>query len=121
VTVFPAKTPASEILAQDFDGVLLSNGPGDHEPVTYAQDNISQQTARFRSLASVSAINSSAWRWAGAHTSSSSETAAAIIRSRISAADASRSPRRITAFRSIPILACVSQYAQRLQRFDQLP
>ncbi|HEY3257600.1 MAG TPA: glutamine-hydrolyzing carbamoyl-phosphate synthase small subunit, partial [Gemmatimonadaceae bacterium] len=42
VTVFPAKTPASEILAQDFDGVLLSNGPGDPEPVTYAQENIRQ-------------------------------------------------------------------------------
>lgn len=40
VTVFPAKTPASEILAKKFDGVLLSNGPGDPEPVTYAQDNI---------------------------------------------------------------------------------
>ena len=40
VTVFPAKTPASEILAQNFNGVLLSNGPGDPEPVTYAQDNI---------------------------------------------------------------------------------
>ena len=40
VTVFPAKTPASDILAQKFDGVLLSNGPGDPEPVTYAQENI---------------------------------------------------------------------------------
>ena len=40
VTVFPATTPASEILAQKFDGVLLSNGPGDPEPVTYAQTNI---------------------------------------------------------------------------------
>ena len=42
VTVFPAKTPASDILAQNFDGVLLSNGPGDPEPVTYAQENIRQ-------------------------------------------------------------------------------
>jgi carbamoyl-phosphate synthase small subunit len=42
VTVFPAKTPAGEILSQKFDGVLLSNGPGDPEPVTYAQDNIRQ-------------------------------------------------------------------------------
>ncbi|MBK5260671.1 MAG: glutamine-hydrolyzing carbamoyl-phosphate synthase small subunit [Thermoanaerobaculia bacterium] len=40
VTVFPAKTDASEILGGGFDGVLLSNGPGDPEPVTYAQDNI---------------------------------------------------------------------------------
>jgi carbamoyl-phosphate synthase small subunit len=28
-TVFPATTPAREILAQGFDGVFLSNGPGD--------------------------------------------------------------------------------------------
>jgi carbamoyl-phosphate synthase small subunit len=42
VTVFPAKTPASELLDRKFDGVMLSNGPGDPEPVTYAQDNIRQ-------------------------------------------------------------------------------
>jgi carbamoyl-phosphate synthase small subunit len=42
VTVYPATTHADEILAQKYDGVLLSNGPGDPEPVTYAQDNIRQ-------------------------------------------------------------------------------
>jgi carbamoyl-phosphate synthase small subunit len=42
VTVFPATTHAEEILSRNFDGVLLSNGPGDPEPVTYAQDNIRQ-------------------------------------------------------------------------------
>ncbi|MDP9361262.1 MAG: glutamine-hydrolyzing carbamoyl-phosphate synthase small subunit [Acidobacteriota bacterium] len=40
VTVYPATTHAGEILAQRFDGVMLSNGPGDPEPVTYAQENI---------------------------------------------------------------------------------
>ncbi len=40
VTVYPATTHADEILAQRFDGVVLSNGPGDPEPVTYAQENI---------------------------------------------------------------------------------
>jgi carbamoyl-phosphate synthase small subunit len=40
VTVFPATTHADEILDRGFDGVLLSNGPGDPEPVTYAQENI---------------------------------------------------------------------------------
>jgi carbamoyl-phosphate synthase small subunit len=40
VTVYPAKTPAEEILAGGYDGVVLSNGPGDPEPVTYAQENI---------------------------------------------------------------------------------
>jgi len=36
VTVVPAKTPASEVLAQQPDGVFLSNGPGDPEPCDYA-------------------------------------------------------------------------------------
>ncbi|MEO8033731.1 MAG: glutamine-hydrolyzing carbamoyl-phosphate synthase small subunit [Acidobacteriota bacterium] len=42
VTVYPATTAASELLARRYDGVLLSNGPGDPEPVTYAQENIRQ-------------------------------------------------------------------------------
>jgi carbamoyl-phosphate synthase small subunit len=42
VTVYPATTHAEEILHQNYDGVLLSNGPGDPEPVTYAQENIRQ-------------------------------------------------------------------------------
>jgi len=40
VTVHPAKDSAEEILAGRYDGVVLSNGPGDPEPVTYAQENI---------------------------------------------------------------------------------
>lgn len=36
VTVVPAKTSASEILKLDPDGVFLSNGPGDPEPLDYA-------------------------------------------------------------------------------------
>jgi carbamoyl-phosphate synthase small subunit len=40
VTVVPATTPADEVLAMNPDGVFLSNGPGDPEPVTYAIDNI---------------------------------------------------------------------------------
>jgi carbamoyl-phosphate synthase small subunit len=40
VTVYPATTHADEILNLEYDGVLLSNGPGDPEPVTYAQENI---------------------------------------------------------------------------------
>ncbi|GIX36341.1 MAG: carbamoyl-phosphate synthase small chain [Lysobacteraceae bacterium] len=36
VTVVPATTPAEEVLAMRPDGVLLSNGPGDPEPCTYA-------------------------------------------------------------------------------------
>ncbi|HET7435920.1 MAG TPA: glutamine-hydrolyzing carbamoyl-phosphate synthase small subunit [Thermoanaerobaculia bacterium] len=40
VTIYPATTHADEILNRKYDGVLLSNGPGDPEPVTYAQENI---------------------------------------------------------------------------------
>jgi len=36
VTVVPAKTPASDVLAMAPDGVFLSNGPGDPEPCDYA-------------------------------------------------------------------------------------
>jgi len=40
VTVVPAMTPASEVLAMKPDGVFLSNGPGDPEPIAYAQEAI---------------------------------------------------------------------------------
>jgi len=40
VTVVPADTPAEKVLAMNPDGVFLSNGPGDPEPVRYAQENI---------------------------------------------------------------------------------
>jgi carbamoyl-phosphate synthase small subunit len=47
VTVYPATTHAEEILAHQYDGVLLSNGPGDPEPVTYAQENIRQLVGKL--------------------------------------------------------------------------
>ena len=40
ITVVPASMPAEEVLAMNPDGVFLSNGPGDPEPVTYAVENI---------------------------------------------------------------------------------
>ncbi|MCA1584185.1 MAG: glutamine-hydrolyzing carbamoyl-phosphate synthase small subunit [Acidobacteria bacterium] len=40
VRVFPASTPASELLAWEPDGIFLSNGPGDPAAVTYAIDNV---------------------------------------------------------------------------------
>ncbi len=40
ITVVPAQTPASEVLAMNPDGVFLSNGPGDPEPCNYAIDAI---------------------------------------------------------------------------------
>lgn len=36
VTVVPAQTPASEVMAMNPSGVFLSNGPGDPEPCDYA-------------------------------------------------------------------------------------
>ncbi len=42
VRVYPAFTPASELLASKPDGVFLSNGPGDPAPLTYAIENTKQ-------------------------------------------------------------------------------
>jgi len=39
VRVYPASTPAPELLATGPDGVFLSNGPGDPAPLAYAIDN----------------------------------------------------------------------------------
>jgi carbamoyl-phosphate synthase small subunit len=39
VRVYPAATPAAELLKGNPDGVFLSNGPGDPAPLTYAIDN----------------------------------------------------------------------------------
>jgi carbamoyl-phosphate synthase small subunit len=40
VLVVPAETRADEVMELNPDGVFLSNGPGDPEPVTYAVENI---------------------------------------------------------------------------------
>ena len=40
VTVYPAATPAGEILAANPDGVFLSNGPGDPEGVPYVIETV---------------------------------------------------------------------------------
>jgi carbamoyl-phosphate synthase small subunit len=39
-TVFPAQTPPSEILNGEFDGVFLSNGPGDPSATTYGVEAV---------------------------------------------------------------------------------
>lgn len=46
LTVVPASTPAEEVLALGPDGVFLSNGPGDPEPLGYAVDNIRRLLGR---------------------------------------------------------------------------
>ncbi len=40
VTVFPADAPAEQLLDTKPDGIFLSNGPGDPEPIRYAIDNV---------------------------------------------------------------------------------
>ena len=42
LTVVPAQTPASDVLAMKPDGVFLSNGPGDPEPCDYAITAVQQ-------------------------------------------------------------------------------
>jgi carbamoyl-phosphate synthase small subunit len=39
-TVFPARTPAADILAGEFDGVFISNGPGDPAATEYGVDAV---------------------------------------------------------------------------------
>jgi len=46
VTVVPAQTTAEDVLALKPDGVFLSNGPGDPEPVHYAQESIRKLAGR---------------------------------------------------------------------------
>jgi len=40
VTVLPGTATADDVLSQNPDGVFLSNGPGDPEPLTYAIETI---------------------------------------------------------------------------------
>jgi carbamoyl-phosphate synthase small subunit len=46
VTVVPAKTSAEDVLAMKPQGVFLSNGPGDPEPIGYAVENIRKLVGR---------------------------------------------------------------------------
>jgi carbamoyl-phosphate synthase small subunit len=46
VTVVPAGTSSDDVLDLRPDGVFLSNGPGDPEPITYAVENIRKLTGR---------------------------------------------------------------------------
>ncbi len=47
VTVVPATTGAAEVRALKPDGIMLSNGPGDPEPVTYAVQTIRELMGEF--------------------------------------------------------------------------
>lgn len=47
VTIVPAQTSAEDVLALKPDGVFLSNGPGDPEPITYAVGAIRKLIGRL--------------------------------------------------------------------------
>ena len=91
-------------LALPVDGVVLSNGPGDPEPLTGIIDERPRAGRGRRAGASGSAwgTSSSASPWAAAPSSSSSATTAATSRCATWAPARSRSPARTTASRSIP-------------------
>jgi len=46
VTVVPAQTPAEAVLDMEPDGIILSNGPGDPERVTYGVENVRKLMGR---------------------------------------------------------------------------
>ena len=46
VTVVPATTPADEVMALKPDGVFLSNGPGDPEPLAYQASQVRAMSGR---------------------------------------------------------------------------
>lgn len=46
-TVYPALTPAKDVLAGGYDGVFLSNGPGDPAATTYAVDTCKKLLGRI--------------------------------------------------------------------------
>jgi carbamoyl-phosphate synthase small subunit len=48
VTVFPAQTSLTEILKLKPDGILLSNGPGDPQAVTYVIESVKELVAKLR-------------------------------------------------------------------------
>ena len=64
-TVFPAETPAAEIAAGGFDGVFLSNGPGDPAATRTGSPPFVDSSARCRSSGSVWATSCSRSRSGG--------------------------------------------------------
>ena len=70
VQVFPASTPAKDVLASNVDGIFLSNGPGDPAAVDYAiRTRAISCRPRSRYSVSASVIRSLASRWAARRSS----------------------------------------------------
>jgi len=47
VVVYPANTPYEEIEKEKPDGILISNGPGDPEPLKYVIENVSNLVEKY--------------------------------------------------------------------------
>ena len=66
VTVVPASTTAEEALAEDPDGIFLSNGPGDPDAIAYAPDIIrtlaTERDPHLRDLPWPPAAGTHLWR-----------------------------------------------------------
>ena len=95
--VFPAATPPEKILAWNPDGIFLSNGPGDPEPVGYAVQTVRELLGKKPIFGICLGHQLLGLASAARPTSSSSATAAPISRSRTCEPARSRSPRRTTA------------------------
>ena len=80
VTILPGTATADEVLAHDPDGVFLSNGPGDPEPLTTRSRPFAACWARSRCSASAWAISCSASPAVPRRSSSSSVTGGPISR-----------------------------------------
>lgn len=46
LTIFPATTPAAEVLAVQPDGIFLSNGPGDPQDIPYIVDEVKKMIGK---------------------------------------------------------------------------
>jgi carbamoyl-phosphate synthase small subunit len=64
VTILPGTATAEQVLSCQPDGVFLSNGPGDPEPLEYAIETIRGVLGKVPVLASVS--GTSCWGWPAA-------------------------------------------------------
>jgi carbamoyl-phosphate synthase small subunit len=63
VKVVPASTSAEDVLSLGPDGVFLSNGPGDPEPVGYAHENIRKMAGRVPILPGAPVVRAGAgWK-----------------------------------------------------------
>src|SRR5579885_3363561 len=102
VRVMPAHSTADQILAENPDGVFLSNGPGDPAALPYAHKAVAGVLGKKPVFGICLGHQILGSRWAGRPTSSISAITAPIIRCSTFAPAESRSLRRITDSRSIP-------------------